>query len=368
MATSVAAPAAAQDRVVAKHADVALVPVRNAWPVAQEAAGRWQVVGEVVLTNGRADDVTVALVTVEVLDRRGRLMGGAVYRPSAFEDMLIVITGPPEAPVFLPPGTRVVGPGDRAVALVSLLTLRHLVPVTARITVYGTWGRLSTRVALPGFSPGQEMLWPLAADDGLFWLADATAESVAHRRAVLPLPTGEYFVTQRFAMDPVQIDIDGNISNPVQSPHKEDYYAWGATVRASGSGVVVAVTADQPDQEIGSSDPNQPAGNFVAIEHGPSLFSAYAHMMHGSATVQVGDAVEAGQPLGLVGNSGNTTNPHLHFQYMDRWEAEWGPAAFFIGQGLPPLFWNADAFRIRTGVTYPLNGRTVREDDVVLPR
>lgn len=58
-------------------------------------------------------------------------------------------------------------------------------------------------------------------------------------------------------------------------------------------------------------------GNHVVVDHGDGVWSAYAHLRRGSARVRPGDRVVAGQPLGEVGNTGNTTEPHLHFQLMD---------------------------------------------------
>lgn len=59
-------------------------------------------------------------------------------------------------------------------------------------------------------------------------------------------------------------------------------------------------------------------GNHVVLDHGEGSFSAYAHLRRGSVAVGPGDTVEPGAVLGRVGNSGNTSEPHLHFQLMDR--------------------------------------------------
>lgn len=58
-------------------------------------------------------------------------------------------------------------------------------------------------------------------------------------------------------------------------------------------------------------------GNHVILDLGDSTYAAYAHVQRGSLQVKAGDTVRAGQLLGRVGNSGNTTEPHLHFQLMD---------------------------------------------------
>lgn len=58
-------------------------------------------------------------------------------------------------------------------------------------------------------------------------------------------------------------------------------------------------------------------GNHVVIDHGEGVFALCAHLRRGSVTVAVGDDVVAGQQLGEVGNSGYSSEPHLHFQLMD---------------------------------------------------
>ncbi|MFY0511714.1 M23 family metallopeptidase [Streptomyces anulatus] len=58
-------------------------------------------------------------------------------------------------------------------------------------------------------------------------------------------------------------------------------------------------------------------GNHVILDLGGGTYAAYAHVQRGSLQVKAGDTVRAGQRLGRVGNSGNTTEPHLHFQLMD---------------------------------------------------
>lgn len=69
-------------------------------------------------------------------------------------------------------------------------------------------------------------------------------------------------------------------------------------------------------------------GNHVVLDHGDGTFSAYAHLRGGSITVTRGERVEAGQQLAAVGNTGNTSEPHLHVQLMDR-------AAVNAAAGLP---------------------------------
>lgn len=73
-------------------------------------------------------------------------------------------------------------------------------------------------------------------------------------------------------------------------------------------------------------------GNYVLIDHGQSEFSLYAHLKPGSVRVKPGDQVKAGDVIGNLGSSGNSTEPHLHFQITDKPD--------LAGAGIPMNFSN----------------------------
>jgi hypothetical protein len=138
----------------------------------------------------------------------------------------------------------------------------------------------------------------------------------------------------RYSYDLVLVDEKNEISKP-DAKDNEDWFAFGATVRAVESGTVVKVVAKHPDDR--SFDPkeslvdiNALLGNYVVIDHGDGVFSAYAHLKQDSAQVQAGEKVRRGQPIASVGNSGSSNFPHLHFQLMD--------GADMHGEGVPALF------------------------------
>lgn len=91
----------------------------------------------------------------------------------------------------------------------------------------------------------------------------------------------------------------------------------GVNVLAAAPGKVRALRDSMPDISIRDIDSSlvegKEAGNSVAIQHGNGWETQYSHLRRGSLLVKVGERVEAGQPLGLVGISGNTEFPHLHF-------------------------------------------------------
>ncbi|MEU9012112.1 peptidoglycan DD-metalloendopeptidase family protein [Streptomyces sp. NPDC048479] len=58
-------------------------------------------------------------------------------------------------------------------------------------------------------------------------------------------------------------------------------------------------------------------GNHIVLDLGDGTYAMYAHLRRGSLTVRAGDTVRAGQEIARCGNSGNSTEPHVHFQLMD---------------------------------------------------
>ncbi len=134
---------------------------------------------------------------------------------------------------------------------------------------------------------------------------------------------------QRFACDLIAVkdSVDHTGTGRVLS----DFYAFGMAILAPAAGTVVEATDGANDNTIGKTDPKAPAGNHVVIDFGNSEFGLLAHMKRGTVRVKVGDKVAVGDTLGLCGNSGNTSQPHLHFHLQN------GPK-LFEADGLPALF------------------------------
>jgi len=115
-----------------------------------------------------------------------------------------------------------------------------------------------------------------------------------------------------------------------------DYLCYGQPILAPAAGEVVAVVdgvRDAPGVGTGWLDvfTRHFPGNCVVIRHAEGEYSLLAHLVPGSIQVHVGQRVEPGQPIGQCGNSGHSTEPHLHFQVQDRPD-------FFRCAGLPIAF------------------------------
>jgi len=154
------------------------------------------------------------------------------------------------------------------------------------------------------------------------WLAanGPSAES-GHRRAMIPL-FGSYYIAQRFAIDWVKIDAT-NKTYSGDSLKNSSYYAYGNDALAVAAGIVTEVKDSIPENVPGINSRAVPitletvGGNHVIVDIGGGHFAFYAHLQPGSIRVKVGGRVKRGQVLGLVGNSGNSTEPHLHFHVSD---------------------------------------------------
>ncbi len=163
--------------------------------------------------------------------------------------------------------------------------------------------------------------------------ADGCCDSVWHTRAVLPID-GSLYLAQRYAIDYEQMDENGRLV--AGDPGDVANYAiYGTEVLAVADGTVVSARNDLPEQKPGSFPADIPLdeadGNSVVLDIGDGFYASYAHMQQGSVRPVVGDEVRRGDVIGLVGNTGNTVAPHLHFHVMN------GPSAL-AAQGLPYLY------------------------------
>ena len=164
------------------------------------------------------------------------------------------------------------------------------------------------------------VLTPPLKGDG--WVnANGCCREVGPHRFVTNPMNGTLDPSEQFAIDWIKIDHQGKAFRG-DGKTSEQWLCYGTELLAVAPGTVVEVMRDLPDQPPGVAPTNltipQIAGNHVILDLGGGRYAMYAHLAPHSAIVRVGDHVKAGQKLGLLGNSGNTTGPHLHFQISDR--------------------------------------------------
>jgi len=121
---------------------------------------------------------------------------------------------------------------------------------------------------------------------------------------------------QRFAFDFVVVDAAGR-SHRGEGKENKDYYAFGQPVLAPADGVVTDVVTGVRDNTPGSMNPAFAGGNSVVIMHREHEVSVLGHLQQGSIRVKRGDKVKRGQLLGLCGNSGYSSEPHIHFHVQN---------------------------------------------------
>lgn len=180
-------------------------------------------------------------------------------------------------------------------------------------------------------------------------------------RLMFPLREGRYFIghggnswiinahnsskSQRYALDIVALYPLGVRASGLLPAQNEKYAIFDHTVVAPCDGQVTEVVDGLPDLTPPQMDPENPPGNYVVIAC-PGADVILAHLRSGSVMVQPGNVVAAGQPLGRVGNSGNTSEPHLHMHAL---KPETG--APLGGEGIPMLF--DGRFLVRNNIVEP---------------
>jgi murein DD-endopeptidase MepM/ murein hydrolase activator NlpD len=147
-------------------------------------------------------------------------------------------------------------------------------------------------------------------------------------------------IPEEFALDIAKVGESG-LSHKGDGTRFDDYYAYGADVLAAADGRVTSVANDQQEDPSAMQRSNETqeayfarlqkeqgerlakgltaiTGNYVMIDHGKNEYSLYAHLQPGSVGIRVGDQVKAGDVIGKLGSSGNSTEPHLHFHVCDK--------------------------------------------------
>lgn len=144
----------------------------------------------------------------------------------------------------------------------------------------------------------------------------------SHRFAYLDFH-GSYFIGQRFAIDWTRIDEKGNVFFPgSDQKSNENCIGFGAEIYSGTDGVVKTVRNEFEDNVVGevpekAQNVDNACGNQITVAMDNGHYAHYCHLKRDSIKVRVGDRLTQGQSLALLGNSGNSSGPHLHFHISD---------------------------------------------------
>jgi murein DD-endopeptidase MepM/ murein hydrolase activator NlpD len=151
------------------------------------------------------------------------------------------------------------------------------------------------------------------------WIAArGPSNESGHRRALIPTE-GRAYIAQRFAIDFMRVGMDRRVTPDNHGSKNESWYGYGNEVYAVANATVVRIMDSLPDNIPLSSDRVVPVnaetvgGNYVILKLQEGLYAFYAHLKPNSIRVKIGQKVRKGQVIGLLGNSGNSDAPHLHF-------------------------------------------------------
>lgn len=284
------------------------------------------VLNEVRVLDAAAPDRVVASLTGDDLKNRmrdltGKTLAGPDIPPFTSRLVLVDLASPPSAP---PPAKL----------------LHRFLLTGATITSPDAPGPLDYTGAPYDVSGTPIDLAPPLRGAGWVNFNGCCRPDSVHRNTILPVD-GALRDTQRFAIDYMRLNPQGELVTGDLAVAR-NYAAYGAEVLAVADATVVGTLNTLPDQV----PPNLPDpatvtletvdGNHVILDLGGGRYGFYAHLQAGSVRVKPGDRVTRGQVIGLLGNSGNTSAPHLHFHVMD------GPSVLG-SNGLP---FTIDAFSL----------------------
>lgn len=181
------------------------------------------------------------------------------------------------------------------------------------------------------------------------WVVMETTSGTTHHFLMPVTVNNATTVDQRFAQDWLFIDpVTGNAAG-ANATLAKNFFGYGRELLAVADGTVVDTRDGVPDNAIIYKLPPfafaTGTGNNVIIDIGNNKYACYCHIIPGSINVKKGDVVKEGQVIGLLGNSGQSDIPHLHFEVVT------GKPAIIGGEGYPFVFRKFDLIAEKFNIT-----------------
>ena len=286
--------------------------------------GREHIEYDLIITNAFTADATLSSLEVRGGGRRLLSLRGA-----ALGAVTLQLTSSKPSDGRIGPASTVVTQVDIALpragrrTVPALLTnrIRYRIPANAPSRpIIGT-----TTIAMPAVRVDRRAPVVIASPlRGTGWITangccdDPTSP---HRQTVLGTSNGSYVMPETFAVDWVRV-AGGRLFTGDGSKNS-DWRAYGSPIYAVAAGTVVSARNNLPDippraRNLELRTPRDFGGNSVILKIGPGRYACYAHLVRGSVRVRRAQHVRLGQRIGLLGNSGNTDAPHLHFGIQSR--------------------------------------------------
>jgi hypothetical protein len=219
-----------------------------------------------------------------------------------------------------------------------LLNTTEAIPSRLYHKVYFTNGTMAEGGSVSVSTATTLIAPPLGGDR--WYAANGPSNFDRHHRMGIFVLNGNSSIAQRFAVDWIQLGpVDGRMFTGDGS-RNSDWYCYNADLLAVADGTVIEARDGLPENTPGpttilTTTMQNIFGNCVIIDIGSGRFAVYAHLISGSLKVGIGDNVTSGQVIGKLGNTGNSTAPHLHFHICN------GKDGLF-SEGLPFTFASYD--------------------------
>ena len=228
----------------------------------------------------------------------------------------------------------------------------------SRLGWMGTVGAIGGTLVFLGISghalrgrrppPGEPVTLSFPMEGRTFLVASGGSNSLVNPHLRTLSQAFRAYRGQSFAIDLVAVGRWGSRSRGLTSSDPADYAVFGTEVRAPCDGTVVRAFDEAPDMPVPVRSRDPIEGNHVILDCG-GIWVVMAHLQSGTVGVAEGQTVATGSPIGRVGNSGQSDEPHLHIH------------AQTPGSVAEPL--SGEPLPVRFGAWWPVrNGRTVGGD------
>ena len=289
-------------------------------PIPMRADGKIHLLYEIHISNLGRVPLYLEKIQVTCGGEPNRIY--TTYMGKDFDDMLGGFGSQPEGSDI-----RKILPGMRVVAFIWVsVTNKDTIPDQLHHRLYFKDGKSRENLLSlkgPTITVNKrkvpEILSPVIGNGWLAAEGPVNIKDYSHHRFGIITMGGTPRVPQRYAIDWMKFGPEGKLFKG--DPKKnESWYCYGKEIHSVADGTVKEVKDGIPENVPLEKKRAVPmtldtiCGNYVLIENSSDWYSLYAHMIPGTVRVKVGNRVTAGQILGLLGNSGNSDAPHLHFQ------------------------------------------------------